>query len=81
MTYGTSLDQAERLCRRARVRFLGAEQKPPGVGPDKAIVDFEVRTFNADPLNHRAGVWPRWRYTDRPDLPVFGGPFVPLKAI
>lgn len=79
MTYGTTLEHAQRLAHRADVAWIcGDLPQPEG----REIVRHEVRSHAwLDGGTGGAaswGVWPVWRYADRPDLPDFGGPFIPI---
>lgn len=78
MTYGTSLERAMRLTKLANDTM----PHPSNLESNRIVTRFETRAHAWDDVTGNPvswGVWPRWRYADRPDLgSSFGGPFVPL---
>lgn len=81
MTYGTTLENAERIAAIANAALsAGVIEQPHG----REIVRYEPRAHAWLPdsrLPSKWGVWPVWRYTDNPELPEFGGPFAPLSDL
>src|SRR4051812_3779842 len=72
--YGTDYETAGRLAELANRKA----PRPSGLGSNRTVTRYERRGFAWDEFAtpYRWGIWPRWVYDDRPDLPEFGGPFI-----